>query len=387
VKNILNLLIILVFASGIIIPKNSGVIEQYYLIQNNIKPLRNQGLFFCKGIKMETTITSAPTKMVSPAEIKTMLPLTPLLSETIHNAQTSVQNILSGIDNRLLLIVGPCSIHDPVAAMDYAQRLNNLRKKYNDRLFIIMRVYFEKPRTSIGWKGLINDPDMDGTCNVDQGLQKARALLLSIASLGLPAGMEMLDPLVSHYIGDLASWAAIGARTSESQTHRELASGLKIPVGFKNGTDGSIDTAISSIIAAANPHSFLDIDYNGQICITRTTGNRNGHLILRGSKTGPNYDSDSISQAVQKLEKNNLTPSIIVDCSHMNAGKCFHNQSKVWKKVITARCAGQDSIRGIMCESNINEGNQKISESLAYGVSVTDECIGWEETEELIGES
>lgn len=324
---------------------------------------------------------------MSPGELKAELPLPQRLNAIILNAKLTIQNILSGTDNRFLLIVGPCSIHDPDAALEYAQRLNNLREKYVDRLFIIMRVYFEKPRTSIGWKGLINDPRMDNSCMIADGLHTARSLLLSIASLGLTAGMEILDPLVSHYISDLASWVAIGARTSESQIHRELASGLEIPVGFKNGTDGTIDSAINSIIAAANPHSFLNIDYNGQICITRTTGNKFGHLILRGGKSGPNYNVESIAQCEEQLQKSNLAPSIIVDCSHMNAGKKFYNQSKVWTDVINTLHGRRDVIKGIMAESNLHEGNQSISPMLDYGVSVTDECMGWEDTEQLISET
>jgi 3-deoxy-7-phosphoheptulonate synthase len=336
---------------------------------------------------VETTISSVFSKLMSPGELKAELQLTSHLKATILNARLAVQNILSGTDKRLLLIVGPCSIHDPAAALEYAQRLNILREKFQDRLFIIMRVYFEKPRTSVGWKGLINDPRMDDSCMMAEGLHTARSLLLSITSLGLTAGMEILDPLVSHYISDLASWAAIGARTSESQIHRELASGLQIPVGFKNGTDGSIESAINSIIAAANPHSFLNIDYSGQICITRTTGNKFGHLILRGSKSGPNYNEESITHCEINLKKSKLTPSLIVDCSHMNAGKCFHNQTKVWRDVINARRGGRKAIRGIMVESNLHEGNQQISPMPDYGVSVTDECIGWEKTEQLIAET
>ncbi len=336
---------------------------------------------------METTVTNAVSELMSPGELKDGLPLTPAIKETILNAKTTIKNILSGDDQRLLLIVGPCSIHDPDAALEYAHRLNLLREKYEDRLFIIMRVYFEKPRTSIGWKGLINDPYLDDSCMVADGLYTARSLLLSITSLGLTAGMELLDPLISHYIRDLASWVAIGARTSESQVHRELASSLDIPVGFKNSTDGSIDTAICSIISAANQHSFLDIDYNGKVCITRTKGNTFGHVILRGSKFGPNYDENTIALCEKKLSKNNINPSIIVDCSHMNTGKNCHNQPKVWKEAIKKRKNGHKSIKGVMLESNIHEGNQSISGPLQYGVSITDECIGWEATEQLINET
>jgi 3-deoxy-7-phosphoheptulonate synthase len=336
---------------------------------------------------MDSTITQVASKLISPGELKAELPLTQQLKAIIHNTRLAIQNILTGADKRLLLIVGPCSIHDPSAAMEYAQKLNKLREKYSDRLLIIMRVYFEKPRSSTGWKGLINDPYMDDSCMMAEGLHTARSLLLAITSLGLTAGMEILDPLVSHYISDLASWVAIGARTSESQIHRELASGLEIPVGFKNGTDGSVDSAINSIIAAANPHSFLNIDYNGQICITRTMGNKHGHLILRGSKSGPNYNEESITQCEMQLTKNKLTPSVIIDCSHMNAGKCFHNQPKVWRDILNKLREGQRSIRGIMVESNLHEGNQPISPWLDYGVSVTDECMGWECTEQLIAET
>lgn len=336
---------------------------------------------------METTATATVSELMSPGELKEELPLTAGVKETILNAKTTIKNILSGDDQRLLLIVGPCSIHDPDAALEYAYRLNLLREKYEERLFIIMRVYFEKPRTSLGWKGLINDPYLDGSCMVADGLYTARSLLLSITSIGLTAGMELLDPLVSHYVSDLASWVAIGARTSESQVHRELASSLDVPVGFKNSTDGSIDTAICSIISAANQHSFLDIDCNGKVCVTRTKGNQFGHLILRGSKNGPNYNENSIALCEEKLRMSNINPSIVVDCSHMNTGKNCYNQPNVWKEAIKIRKNGHRSIKGVMLESNIHEGNQSISGPLQYGVSITDECIGWDATEQLIDET
>lgn len=320
----------------------------------------------------------------SPAQLTDELALSDESMKTVLLERKNIENIIRGKDKRMLLIVGPCSIHDPLAAIDYAEKLNQLRNKFEDRLVIIMRVYFEKPRTSVGWKGFINDPFIDGSCNMEEGLRRARKLLLDTTSMGLAAGMEFVDPLISHYIGDLTSWAAIGARTSESQIHREMASGLSIPIGFKNSTDGSLESAINSIISAKEPHCFISINRNGQICIKRTEGNKLGHIILRGGKQGPNYGSETLITTRSRLAQNNLNQSIIVDCSHMNAGKQFQNQISVWKDCIKKRNEGLP-ISGLMVESNIMEGKQNVSNKpLDYGKSITDECIGWDATEQMI---
>lgn len=337
---------------------------------------------------METLINCQDVDVLpSPANLMEQLPLSNESQITVMDARRSIENIISGIDPRLLLIVGPCSIHDPQAALDYAYRLNKLRKNYQDHLFIIMRVYLEKPRTSVGWKGLINDPFINGSCDLEEGLRQARKLLISIISMGIPAAMEFLDPLIAHYISDLASWGATGARTTESQTHREMVSGLSMPVGFKNSTDGTFESAINSIIAAGKPHSFLSINDNGRVCIRHSDGNRMGHLILRGGKSGPNYYAPVIKSAQTRLLQHGLNPSVIVDCSHMNSSKQFRNQISVWRECLKLRNEGLP-ICGLMAESNIGEGNQEISqETLRYGVSVTDECLGWDDTDNLIKET
>ena len=327
--------------------------------------------------------------MITPDQFKDQYPITQASEDTVLSGREEIKNILSGEDERLMVIAGPCSVHDESAAMEYAEKLCKLRDKVKDTFAVIMRVYFEKPRTTIGWKGLINDPDMDDSRNVMKGLQRARTLLLNITSLGLPTATEMLDPIIPQYIAGLVCWAAIGARTTESQTHREMASGLSMPVGFKNCTDGALNTAINSMIAAASPQSFLGIDPHGKGCIVKTTGNPYAHIVLRGGKR-PNYDSVSIREALENLRKKNLSEAIIVDCSHANSGKKFAGQKIVWEDVINQHINGNKAIKGLMLESNLCEGNQSMScgpENLAYGVSVTDECISWETTEELILES
>jgi 3-deoxy-7-phosphoheptulonate synthase len=337
---------------------------------------------------METTSTCQEVELLpSPAKLAQELPLSDKSREVVLQARKSIENIISGIDRRLLLIVGPCSIHDPQSALDYAYRLSKLKEKFEDHLCIIMRVYMEKPRTSVGWKGLINDPYMDDSCDLEEGLRQARILLSSITSMGMAAGMEFLDPLVAPYISDLSSWGAIGARTSESQTHRELASGLPLPVGFKNSTDGTIESAINSIIAAGKPHSFLSINREGRVCIQHSEGNLYCHLILRGGKNGPNYYAPILKSAHTILLQYELNHSIIVDCSHMNSAKHFQNQIKVWRECLKLRSDGLP-ICGLMVESNIEEGNQGISDvPLRYGVSVTDQCLGWDDTEKMITET
>ncbi|MFA5879686.1 MAG: 3-deoxy-7-phosphoheptulonate synthase, partial [Candidatus Margulisiibacteriota bacterium] len=297
-----------------------------------------------------------------------------------------IKNILAGLDPRKLAIIGPCSIHDPKAAIEYAKLLNNLHLRLQDKLYIVIRVYFEKPRTVIGWKGLINDPDLDGSCNMPKGLFLARKLLLDLVDLKIPTATEILDPISPQYIGDLLSWASIGARTTESQTHREMASGFSMPVGFKNSTDGSFEAAVSALEAAKNPHSFIGIDNEGNTAIVRTKGNPWGHIILRGGKT-PNYEPIFVEKAILKLKEKNLLASIMIDCSHANSNKKPENQAFVMKNIIEQINKGNKNIIGFMLESNLNAGSQKIPpdlNQLKYGVSVTDACISWQETEQIM---
>ncbi|MDY6943520.1 MAG: 3-deoxy-7-phosphoheptulonate synthase, partial [Pseudomonadota bacterium] len=298
----------------------------------------------------------------------------------------AIEEILDRQEHRLLVVVGPCSIHDARAARDYADRLARLAQQVDDTLLVVMRVYFEKPRTTVGWKGLINDPRMDDSFHIEEGLRLARELLVEVAELGLPAGTEALDPIVPQYVSDLISWSAIGARTTESQTHREMASGLSTPVGFKNGTDGSLDVAINALHSVNSPHSFLGINRDGRITVVRTRGNAYGHIVLRGGAK-PNYDSVSIALCEDALEKAGIRPNIVVDCSHANSNKDPALQPLVARNVANQILEGNRSIVGIMLESNLGWGNQKIGDDpkqLEYGVSVTDACIDWESTEKLL---
>jgi len=284
-------------------------------------------------------------------------------------------------------VVGPCSIHDPADALEYAARLNALRQEFQDRLCIVMRVYFEKPRTTVGWKGLIYDPHLDGTDDIQTGLRQARELLLQITGLGLPAATEFLDPVVPQFIADLVSWAAIGARTTESQTHRQMASGLSMPVGFKNGTDGSLQVAIDAMQSAMRPHSFLGIDQDGFTSVVRTTGNPDGHVVLRGGRLRTNYDAASIREAADALQKSGLPEVLMVDCSHANSAKQHARQEEVWRSLIEQRQAGTPPLIGVMLESNLQEGSQPIPRTrseLRPGVSVTDACLGWDVTERIL---
>ena len=329
----------------------------------------------------------ATRPIITPRALADSLPLTPTAAQTVIAGRHAVQNILDGKDRRLLVVVGPCSIHDPVAAVDYARHLLPLRREFADRMEIVMRVYFEKPRTILGWKGLINDPHLDGSCDIEAGLKVGRKLLLDIVGLGMPAGTEFLDPVVPQFLADLVSWAAVGARTTESQTHREMASGLSMPVGFKNGTDGSLETAVNAMNAARHPHSFLGIDPDGRTCIIQTTGNRWGHVVLRGGKHAPNYDERSIADAVQQLHTAGLPSALIVDCSHANSGKKHTRQQTVWQHIIEQRVAGSGAVIGVMLESNLEEGSQPLVpdlQQLRYGVSITDACLGWKDTEALL---
>jgi len=304
----------------------------------------------------------------------------------VLSARETIARILFKEDRRLLLVAGPCSIHDEKGALEYAERLQALQQKVENVIFMVMRVYFEKPRTTVGWKGFINDPGLDGSCDINQGLRKARKLLQTINEMGLPAGTEMVEMVTPQYVADLVSWGAIGARTTESQAHRELASGLSMPIGFKNSTDGNLQTAIHAMVAARTPQTFLGVDQEGYSCIVQTNGNPMGHIVLRGGKR-PNYDPISMAEARLGLIEHKLPEAIMVDCSHANSWKKFQGQEMAWRSVVEQRVAGNETLVGLMLESNLFEGNQKFSSdpsNLAYGVSITDECISWETTERLV---
>ncbi len=325
----------------------------------------------------------------TPEEIKQRLPLSETAANAVFQARETIKRILDRQDPRLFVVVGPCSIHDVVAARDYAQRLKALADEVQDTLFLVMRVYFEKPRTTVGWKGLINDPRMDDTFRIDEGLQVARDLLLELAELGLPAGTEALDPIIPQYIHDLIAWTAIGARTTESQTHREIASGLSTPVGFKNGTNGSLEVAINALQSVASPHSFLGINQFGQSAVIRTLGNRYGHMVLRGGDR-PNYDSVSIALCEKALRDKKLPVNIVVDCSHANSFKDPAMQPLVIRDCVHQIMEGNRSIVGVMIESNLGAGNQSIPadrSQLKYGVSITDACVDWATTETMLREA
>ena len=325
-------------------------------------------------------------EVIAPAQLINEMPISSTASELIFSTRRQISDILDGKDNRLLVIIGPCSIHDPEAALEYAGKLSAAANNYEQELLVVMRVYFEKPRTTVGWKGFINDPDLNDSFNIENGLQKARELLIWLAELGLPAGTEALDPISPQYLSDLFSWTAIGARTSESQTHREMSSGLSTAVGFKNGTDGSLDIAINALKSASSPHRFLGINNDGQVTRLETRGNAFGHVILRGGSE-PNYDSVSIAIAEQALEKAKLPINLVVDCSHANSHKNFELQPLVAENICNQINDGNQSIVGVMLESHINSGNQKLGsdpQALAYGVSITDECIDWPTTDTLL---
>ena len=325
--------------------------------------------------------------MPSPEEIHARVPISDKAAEIVFDGRETIKRILDRKDPRLFIVIGPCSIHDPIAGYDYAQRLKRLSDEVRDTLYLVMRVYFEKPRTSVGWKGFINDPRMDDSFHIEEGMEKARAFLLQVNELGLPAATEALDPIAPQYLGDLVSWTAIGARTSESQTHREMASGLSTPVGFKNGTDGNIEVAINAIKSALRPHSFLGINTQGRSVVVRTRGNSYGHLVLRGGGGRANYDSVSISVAEKALVNADFVPNIVVDCSHANSFKDPYLQPLVISDCVHQIREGNQSIVGLMIESNIEGGNQPIPNDLSklrYGCSVTDPCIDWLNTETMI---
>ncbi len=328
--------------------------------------------------------------MPSPDEVKAKIPLTEAGANTVVKGRRTLEAILDGKDQRLFVVVGPCSIHDPVAGLDYARRLAKLSEELSDVFYVVMRVYFEKPRTSVGWKGFINDPFMDDSFRIDVGMEKARRFLLDVNELGVPAGTEALDPIAPQYYGDLVAWTAIGARTSESQTHREMSSGLSTPVGFKNGTDGEVDAAVNAILSASHPHSFLGVNGQGRSAVVRTRGNRYGHLVLRGGGGRPNFDTVSISLAEQALEKAKLARNIVVDCSHANSWKKPELQPLVMRDVVHQIREGNRSVVGLMIESFIEAGSQPIPadpSKLRYGCSVTDACVSWETTAEMLRSS
>ncbi|MCT4648225.1 MAG: 3-deoxy-7-phosphoheptulonate synthase [Carboxylicivirga sp.] len=339
-------------------------------------------------LRIENLNVFAEEAIITPDALKQLFPLTDETTKTILDGQNTVKRILHKKDQRLLVVVGPCSIHDIEAAKEYARKLKKLADEVSDTLYLVMRVYFEKPRTTVGWQGLMNDPYLDGSCQVEDGLKMARELLLYIAEIGLPAAGEALDIVTPQYIQDMFSWTAIGARTTESQSHRNMASGLSSVVGFKNGTKGSIDIAINARESVTAPHNFVSINPEGKVAVVKTKGNPNSHIILRGGKE-PNYSAQHVAEYEAELKKAGLEPRIMIDCSHANSGKKAENQGAVLNDITQQIKNGNQSIMGVMIESNLNFGNQKLTEDtgkLDYGVSITDECIGWNETERLLNE-
>ena len=327
----------------------------------------------------------------TPDGLKTDLPISSGAAELVYRTREEIRAILRGRDSRLLVVVGPCSVHDPEAAVDYASRLQALRRRHEDELLLVMRVYFEKPRTTVGWKGLVNDPHLNGSHDIGAGLRIARQLLVRLADQGIPAATEVLDPIVPQYLADLVCWAAIGARTTESQTHREMASGLSMPVGYKNGTDGGLATAIHALVAASRPHSFLGVDGAGRVAIVRTAGNADGHVVLRGGNAGPNYAAEHVATAAAALVAAGVQSRMLVDCSHDNSGKSHLKQPHVIEEVGRQVAEGSPHILGVMIESNIVGGRQKFEEGmspadLVYGQSITDACVDWATTERTLAQ-
>jgi len=337
--------------------------------------------------QLENLNIEAHEVLVTPEQLKAKLPVSEEVRENVQKARDTVHNILARTDKRLLVVVGPCSIHDVTAAKEYALKLTELAHELQGTLFIVMRAYFEKPRTTTGWKGLINDPHLDDTFCVAQGLEIARTLLLEIAGMDMPLSTEALDPITPQYLQDLIAWSAIGARTTESQTHREMASGLSSAIGFKNGTDGGLEVATNALQSVASPHSFLGINPSGQVSVLKTRGNPNAHIVLRGGTRGPNYDAESIRTCEEVLDNIGLTPNIMIDCSHANSNKDHTKQPGVARDITRQILEGNQSIIGLMIESNLHAGNQPLNlEDLAYGVSVTDACIDWTTTESTLRE-
>lgn len=327
--------------------------------------------------------------LVPPVELQRRLPMTDAIAEHVVRSRQVIVDILEGRDDRFLLVLGPCSIHDELAAFDYAEKLARLAAEVRDRVHIVMRVYFEKPRTTVGWKGLIYDPHLDGSSDLETGLFRAREVLLKVNEMGLSAATEFLDPFVPQYLAGLVAWAGIGARTTESQTHRQMASGLSMPVGFKNGTDGETQTAVDAVMAARYSHTFFGMDYDGNACVVQTRGNSAGHLVLRGGRQGPNFAREYVEDAAQKLAAAGLPQRMMVDCSHGNSQKDHTRQAIALRDVLQQRAEGSTFIFGCMLESHLHPGSQKLTDdptALKYGVSITDACVGWDETEELVGE-
>ncbi|WP_257285408.1 3-deoxy-7-phosphoheptulonate synthase [Endozoicomonas sp. SESOKO1] len=325
--------------------------------------------------------------LLSPERLKADIPLTQAAVKTVSESREVIRDILDGKDHRLFVVIGPCSIHDVAAAIDYARRLKALSEELKDTLYLVMRVYFEKPRTTVGWKGLINDPHLNDSFKIEEGLHIGRRLLMDVAEMGIPASTEALDPISPQYLQDLVAWSAIGARTTESQTHREMASGLSSAVGFKNGTDGGLEVAINALQSVSSPHRFLGLNGQGQVAVTHTKGNPYGHIVLRGGSGKPNYDSVSVALCEKALEKAGIQPNIMVDCSHANSNKDPALQPLVMENVTNQIIEGNKSIIGLMVESNIGWGNQKMTnnlDELQYGVSITDACIDWETTEKTL---
>lgn len=351
----------------------------YGLLKMTAQPLRET----TQPHSVENLRVVGVTRLITPAQIKEQLPAGEEQLALVEKTRREAKAILRGEDDRMLVIVGPCSIHDPKSALEYAHRLSVLSREVADRYLVVMRVYFEKPRTTIGWKGFINDPNLDESCDMAKGILLARKLLLDILDLGLPTATEFLDPIIPQYTADLITWAAIGARTTESQTHREMASGLSMPVGFKNATDGSFQTAIDAMTSACTQHSFLGIDQDGATSIIKTAGNPDSHVVLRGGRNGPNYAAEDVALAEQALRKAGLHPSLMVDCSHANSGKDPKRQPEVWKSILRQREEGNRNLIGAMLESHLHHGSQPLAQdpsTLKYGVSITDACLDWETT-------
>ncbi len=337
--------------------------------------------------KVEDLNVVGTAPLISPNDLDVQVPITEEIAEHVVRGRAQIEAILNGTDQRLLVIAGPCSIHDENAALEYAGRLAALAEKLSDKVFIVMRVYFEKPRTTVGWKGFIYDPGLDDSFDINAGITRARSLLLKLNEIGIYAATEFLDPVVPQYLAEFITWACIGARTVESQTHRQMASGLSMPVGFKNSTEGAIQPAVDAMVSARSPHAFLGIDHEGRTCIVHTKGNSLGHLVLRGGNSGANFGADGISAAHQRMEAAGVPTGVLVDCSHGNSNKDFAKQALAFQDAIGQRLAGEADIIGCMLESHLNPGNQKVTgdlSALKYGVSITDACIGWEETEELL---
>ena len=324
----------------------------------------------------------------TPVEFIEKFPITPQIAQLISDGREEIAGILRGEGDRLLVIAGPCSIHDVESGLEYATRLKKLADAVQDRILVVMRVYFEKPRTTVGWKGLIYDPHLNGSFDITTGLGMAREFLLRVSDLGLLSAIEFVDPITPQYIADLISWAAIGARTAESQTHRQMASGLSMPVGLKNGTGGSVQLAVDGVVAAQAKQAFLGVDANGRASTVVTKGNPDCHIVLRGGSRGPNYDADSVADAVDRLQRAGVSTQLVVDCSHANCGRDYTKERVAFFDVLDQRISGNSNLVGVMLESHLNEGNQRLDESnpgsLSYGVSITDPCINWEETEELL---